>query len=282
MSPEQLRSTATVDLRTDIWSIGSVLFETLTGATPFCTKMTLHQLVAQVAFEPPRDLAKLRPGIDPDLASVVMRCLEKDPEARWPNTAELACALLPWAPKRAYPVAERALAMVAGSKLPSSGNVKMPSYRPGPHVPFTETPTMRFVPDEEHRSTASNLVRARGESVAPPKREVSAAFIATVAAAAAALGLVAFVSVRPGPLPAHAAASPAGTVDIVLRAEPRDAHFSIDDGPPLENPWVGHAPRDGKSHVIHARAPGHQEKTREVTFDRDLTLGILLTKEPKR
>jgi hypothetical protein len=117
----------------------------------------------------------------------------------------------------------------------------------------------------------------------PRAPAVSVGFIAAVAGIAAVLGAIAFVSVKPAPAQANGGQAGAPeTVDVVLRAEPREAHFSIDEGPALENPWVGRVPRDGKAHLIRVRAPGHQEKTREVTFDRDITLGLLLIKEPKR
>jgi hypothetical protein len=68
-------------------------------------------------------------------------------------------------------------------------------------------------------------------------------------------------------------------IQIRLRAEPHDTKFTIDDGPPLENPYEGKRPRDNAAHTIRARAPGHKEKTREVTFAADVTLGLQLSKE---
>jgi serine/threonine-protein kinase len=90
MSPEQLRSAHDVDARTDIWSIGAILYEAATGRLPF-EGTSVTELAVKVAVDPPAPLT----GIDPAYAAIVMRCLEKQPEARFQNIGELASALAP-------------------------------------------------------------------------------------------------------------------------------------------------------------------------------------------
>lgn len=99
MSPEQIRATGDLDGRSDIWSLGCVLFELLTGHPPFkAPSVTL--LTATILERPAPRLRDGRPELPAELEVVVARCLEKDPNARFQNVRALAAALLPFAPSR--------------------------------------------------------------------------------------------------------------------------------------------------------------------------------------
>jgi eukaryotic-like serine/threonine-protein kinase len=111
MSPEQLRSTAGVDHRSDIWSLGATLYELLAGQAAFDASQTLPELVAAILEKPSPSLCKVRPEIPDCLAGIVSRCLEKNREARFQNAGDLAMALLEFARPRARVTAERAAAM---------------------------------------------------------------------------------------------------------------------------------------------------------------------------
>jgi len=106
MSPEQIRSSDQVDARTDIWSLGCVLFELLTGTVAF-NEPSLMQLSAAILEHDPVPLRELLPEAPPELEEVVLRCLEKDADKRYGNIAELAIALYPFAPRRSRISAER-------------------------------------------------------------------------------------------------------------------------------------------------------------------------------
>jgi serine/threonine-protein kinase len=106
MSPEQLQSTKRVDARTDIWSLGVVLHELLTGRPPFEADSVLA-IGAMVAAGAPAELRDRCPDAPEGLAAVVRRCLEKDPARRFGSVAELAQALAPYAPERSRLSIER-------------------------------------------------------------------------------------------------------------------------------------------------------------------------------
>jgi serine/threonine protein kinase len=95
MSPEQLRSSKNVDRRTDLWSMGIILYEALAGRSPFEAD-TLPGVCAMIMAEPPASLRSLRPEIPVALEAVVMRCLEKEPSRRYADAAALAEALAPF------------------------------------------------------------------------------------------------------------------------------------------------------------------------------------------
>jgi serine/threonine protein kinase len=88
MSPEQARGTATIDHRCDIYSLGVVGFEMLSGRVPF-TGDTIHAVLQLHIDAAAPHVAPLRPDAPPALGAAIATCLEKDPARRW-QTAEAA------------------------------------------------------------------------------------------------------------------------------------------------------------------------------------------------
>jgi serine/threonine protein kinase len=97
MAPEQMRSARDVDARADIWSLGATLYELLTGRAPFVAE-SLINLMFSVANDSPPPLRAMRPEIPSELEKVVLRCLEKDREKRYPDVRAVASAMAPFAP----------------------------------------------------------------------------------------------------------------------------------------------------------------------------------------
>ena len=99
MSPEQIRAPQSVDLRTDIWSMGCVLHELVTGSPAFDAP-SITQLSAAILEVDPAGPSHARSHVPPALDMVVARCLAKDPAQRYQSIAELALALYPLAANR--------------------------------------------------------------------------------------------------------------------------------------------------------------------------------------
>jgi serine/threonine protein kinase len=95
MSPEHIRNDKLIDHRTDIWAMGVVLYELLTGRPPI-EEEGVGETLAAVLSKKPQPLRALRPEIPPGLDAAVMRCLEHDPANRWPDVAQLARAIAPF------------------------------------------------------------------------------------------------------------------------------------------------------------------------------------------
>ncbi len=92
MSPEQVRGDATLDARTDVWSLGAVLYEALAGRPPFVRETALAIMLA-IHMEEPDPLWSLARNAPSALGAAIERALAKRPELRWSSADELGAAL---------------------------------------------------------------------------------------------------------------------------------------------------------------------------------------------
>jgi serine/threonine-protein kinase len=107
MSPEQLGSSKHVTAESDIWAMGAILYELLTGDPAFGGESVAH-VHANILREKPAPARRRRPDVPLELEAVIFRCLEKAPERRFRTVAELAAALAPFAPAPGASAAETA------------------------------------------------------------------------------------------------------------------------------------------------------------------------------
>lgn len=149
MSPEQLRSSKSVDHRADIWAIGVILYELMTGHLPFMGD-SLGELFANILETDPAPLRTYAADVAPGLEEVVLRCLQRRPEQRFQTAAELTQALAPFAtPQPGF----AASAPLGGTALLAPGAAPLPNV--GAMMPGQGRPTGAAITP----STPNGMVR---------------------------------------------------------------------------------------------------------------------------
>ncbi|MCK6593149.1 MAG: protein kinase, partial [Polyangiaceae bacterium] len=137
MSPEQAKGDRYVDHRTDIWALGVLLFEMLTGRRPFLGE-TMFTVVADILGGPIPLVSDVAPEVDPGLVQIVARCIERDVRKRVASAEELVALLRPFVAGRSSPLDSSPFsrAFATGSypnaeKVLAAGHASDPSLQPG-------------------------------------------------------------------------------------------------------------------------------------------------------
>ncbi len=242
MSPEQVRNAKQVDARADIWSLGVILHELLTGSPAFHAD-TLPGICAAIIADNPPPLRSLREDASSDLEAVLNRCLEKSVKSRYQTTREFMAALRPFASASYQPSP-----VVAAQTLPEAGS----SRRTAPYVdanasgasaPSTasrrDNATLAAAgapptPAQSSLATSAVAVAASQDRPSAPIRRRPMALIVTSAALLVLALAIAWLAARRGDTTARTAATqpsgeaqePAGarkTFALVIDSTPEGA-----------------------------------------------------------
>jgi serine/threonine-protein kinase len=120
MSPEQMSSARDADMRSDIWSMGAILYELLAGAPPFNGK-SLPELCLRILQHEPAPLGSVRQDVPRALEAVVRRCLQKDAASRFQNVGELATALAEFCSRDTRPIVQRISRVMSAAGFAGAG-----------------------------------------------------------------------------------------------------------------------------------------------------------------
>jgi serine/threonine-protein kinase len=177
MSPEQVRSPKTVDHRTDIWSIGVVMYELLTNSMPFGGD-EMNETFAQILERQPQPVRQLVHGVPEGIEHIVMRCLAKSRDSRFADVGELARALVAFGSGAWIKAADRVQATLArGVEEAHAGprvgaNTASLSVRAGTAIP--SAPGRRPDSVQPEFTGTTRTVARRFTVLGPPARNLLA------------------------------------------------------------------------------------------------------------
>jgi Tol biopolymer transport system component/predicted Ser/Thr protein kinase len=168
MSPEQAKGFP-ADHRSDIFSFGSVVFEMLTGRQPFQGETAPEVLASVLVREP--DIARLPPDLNPRLADVVRRCLEKHPKRRWQAIGDVRAELEAIA---AAPRSSQQHALAAGPQRPLWRRAVVPATWALVAAALAAAAAWTLKPDRVLRPVRFSIVLPEGQRFTPAIRRTVA------------------------------------------------------------------------------------------------------------
>jgi serine/threonine protein kinase len=220
MSPEQASGSQQADGRSDLYSVGVILYECVTGRVPFDGE-TFNQLMFKIVLSDPPPLLDLVPDLNPAFASIVLKAMTRDATQRFQTADEFSSALAAWiergaqvsipAPGPSDAVARSALASASGHSPPKvapgvSKSASSPGVSKSASLPGIQGTVGTFATSQPSATPAKNTI-------------VIAAIAGGLALAAAVIGVLVFTHGGSSSA-AHAAASGETTAIAAPKADP--------------------------------------------------------------
>lgn len=303
MAPEQIKGDK-VDGRTDIYALGIIMYEMLTGKVPFDRPNSVHIMMAHVN-EPPPPMRSINPDIQisPSSEELILRCLEKDPELRYPSMEYLLNSLKTVG--GAAMTATLSGVLSSGDFMAVTGSSGAVATGSGPNQPMFLSPSGSS--SESGPIIGQQVIRST-DDYAGKKGSKGVLAIAIAAVLVVGIGGVAFFATREDPAaatppaptqtatstPTEAAApSQTSTAAPTAVAPPKVVTIKVDSKPggasvkdkngkelcastPCEIKFEGDDAAEGKEHELVFTKAGFRETTKAVkTSDKDVEARLL-------
>ena len=278
LAPEQARGSRGFDHRVDLWSMGVMFYEMLSGARPFEGE-NYNEILSAILMDEPRPLAEAAPHLPQRLTAIVDRALQKNPDERYATAGEMLADLLPLHDSsRGFNSSveiflrrhDRASGEIA--EITSSRRHSKPTAPSG------------WLLNSDIQATATTVAGRPGN-----RRLLLVAGGALAAGLAVALGIALsghgpaagtddatpIVTPAADPAPVAPVAPVAGRIRIEIDGLPANAQVTL-DGRAVTSPFE--TERTGEPAVLSVIATGHATETRAVVLDRDLHLSLPMEK----
>jgi tRNA A-37 threonylcarbamoyl transferase component Bud32 len=295
MAPEVCESRKAIDHRADIYSLGVLVFQMMTGRLPFDAASMGGVLIKHVT-EPPPAPRGINPAIPPSVEQIILRCLAKPPEARFQSMDELRQALLD--PERYLAGGPPVMPAASPSRFAGAVPAELPDTQISmppvmldnvpPHMQWPMAPINRTMPIGTPTGI-QEAVRRRWPLIAVLLGAAGLAGAAVVLAVTDEPTTVApaIVSLDSGvaePRDAAVQAQPVGNVDaaatvtVRLTTRPAGAQVFDEQGTLLGvTPTAITLPRDGREHVLVFRHPRAEARRKTVVASGDTEFELELT-----
>jgi serine/threonine-protein kinase len=241
MAPEQARGLKQTSPATDIYAVGTVLYESVTGRVPFSGD-NFNDLMFKIVLAPRPNPADLEPTVDPELGKIILKAMSIDPAQRYATAEEFRVALVEWGEKQGAPLSTPEYRR-SGGKTPRASSGRLANLSPGPSNASWEGETLQQSSSPVISGPPAGTLPAgtpivssstSNPEITPTSRIRRNAAIA--AGAALLVGAVVFAATRGGAKHPKGTVASATQATSTLAAAPPDPPPASAPAPPASEP----------------------------------------------